>query len=212
MTRWEDARYRSYKVSQGEGSLRGEQDISPGDMVEIFSLECQSPFIDYGDLQIHPGTWIVATRIRFTVPEDTGDADDSGFDWDDDESGGFGELAVPLYPGAKQVDPDATSYSALFGEQNYLAKGPVAEVKAFYLNMDGQFCSIDDESPMAFEEGEIMMTSLLCLDHEGEAGAGDHVTAISLFKAPPRILSDLIGRTQGDWTVIIFNSWVEEEY
>jgi hypothetical protein len=212
VTLWEDNRYTSYKVSQGEGALKGGDNLSPGETVEIFSLECQSPFIDYGDLQIVKGTWVIVTRTRFTVPEGINGADDSDFDWDDEETGEAGELGVPLFPGAKPVDPDATSYSEFFGDRNYLAEGPPEKLKAFYLDLDGKYCTIDDESPMAFEEGEFMMTSILCLDHAGETRAGDNVMAISLFKAPPPILSDLIGRTQGEWTVVCFNSWLEEDY
>ncbi len=209
---WEDARYKSYKVSQGEGALKGDADLSPGQTVEIFSLECQSPFFDYGALQIVQGTWVIATRTRFTVPEGISGADDSDFDWDDEATDEAGELGVPLFPGAKPVDPDATSYSEFFGDRNYLVEGPPEKLKAFYLDLEGKHCTIDDESPMAFEEGEFMMTSILCLDHAGETRAGDNVIAINLFKAPPPILSDLIGRTQGDWTVACFNSWLEEDY
>lgn len=211
-TRWEDSRYRSYKVSQGENTFKGDAELSPGDSVEIFSIECQSPFIDYGNLQIVQGTWVIATRTRFTIPDQPGGTDDSDFDWDEEDSGDAGEPGVAVFPGAKPVDPDETMYREFFGDRNYLVEKSPEILKEFYLNLDGKYCAIDDESPMAFEEGEFMMTSLLCLDHEGEPRAGDNVIVITLFKAPPQILSDLIGRNQGNWTVVVFNSWLEEDY
>lgn len=139
----------------------------------------------------------------------------SDFDWADEKPTETTEAVSPevsLIPGAKPVDPEATSYSGLFSDQNYLVKEPVEKVKRFYLKLDGKFCSIDDEGPMAFEEGEFMMTSILCLNHAGKTRAGDNVTAITIFKAPAPILSDLIRSTQGDWTIISIDIWVEEDY
>lgn len=139
----------------------------------------------------------------------------SDFDWAEEkvtETTKAAESEVPVIKGAKPVDPEETTYSGFFSGQSYLAQAPVEKVKGFYLQRGGKFCSIDDESPMAFEEGEFMMTSILCLNHAGEAKAGDNVTAITIFKAPAPILSDLIGSTQGDWTIFSIDNWVEEDH
>jgi len=158
------------------------------------------------------GTWIIATNTQFAIPEHLMAANDSDFDWHEEKTVEAAEPGVPLIPGAKPVDPGATSYSGFFSDQSFLVGAPVEKVKRFYLKLDGKFCSIDGENPMAFEEGELMMTSILCLNHTGEAKAGDKVTVITIFKAPAPILSDLIGSKQGDWTIISIDSWVEENY
>jgi hypothetical protein len=210
--RWGGTQYRSYRVSQGEDLLKNDESVKPGDKVELYTIECQSPFVDYGELQVVPGTWAIATRTTFTVYEVGDMADDSDYGWGDEESVAPTDVGVALFPGAQLIDPDETSYSDLLGEVNYLVEKPVEEVKSFYLNVEGKHCSIDDESVMAFGEGELLLASVYCLDHAGEVKEGDDVIAISLFKAPPEILSDLLGRNQGVWTMISFNRWVEEEY
>jgi len=161
------------------------------------------------------GTWIIATNTQFVIAERSTVADDSDFDWADEdivETVKAAAPGVPIIPGSKLVDPEATSYSGFFSDQNYLVEAPVEKVKRFYLELDGKFCSIDDESPMAYEEGELMMTSILCLNHAGKTRAGDNVTVITIFKAPAPILSDLIGSSQGDWTIISLDSWIEEDH
>jgi len=160
-------------------------------------------------------TWIIATSTQFVMAERSRVTDDSDFDWVDEdtvENVKASAPGVPIIPGSKPVDPEATSYSGFFSGENYLVEAPVEKVKRFYLQVDGKFCSIDDESPMAFEEGELMMTAILCLNHAGEVKAGDNVTVITIFKAPAPILSELIGSTQGDWAVFSIDSWVEENY
>lgn len=158
------------------------------------------------------GTWIIATNTQFVIAARSAVADDSDFDWADEDTVEAAEPRVPIIPGAKSVDPEDTSYSGFFSDQNYLVQAPVEKVKRFYLKLEGKFCSIDDEGPMAFGEGEFMRTSILCLDHAGKIKAGDNVTAITIFKAPAPILSDLIGSKQGDWTIISVDIWVEEDY
>lgn len=165
------------------------------------------------DFVYSKGAGFIATNTRITIAERSTVADDSDFDWEEEKTVETSGPDVPIYPGAKSFDPGDTMYlSGFFSDQSYLLEDLVETVKLFYLELDGKFCSIDDESPMAFEEGELMMTSILCLNHSGETKAGDKVTVITIFKAPAPILSDLIGRKQGDWTIFSINSWVEEDY
>jgi len=181
--------------------------LSPQILAQDIIGEKLSPGFVYGQ-----DTWIIATNTQFAMPGRSRVADDSDFDWDVEKTVEAAEPGIPLIPGAKPVDPEETSYSGFFSDQNYLVEAPVEKVKRFYLRLDGKFCSIDNEGPMAFGEGEFMRTSILCLDHAGKTKAGDNATAITIFKAPEPILSDLIGSKQGDWTIISVDIWVEEDY
>lgn len=207
---WSGSQYRSYRVSEGGDLFKDEESVKPGDKVELYSIECQSPFVDFGALEIVPGTWVIATRTTFVVSEAGDMVDDSDYGWGDEDSEAPVDIGVALFPGARLIDPNDTSYSGFLGDANYLVEKPVEEVKSFYLGLEGKHCSVDGEGAIAFDEGEILVTTIYCLDHAGEMKAGDDVIAIDLFKAPPEFLSDLLGRNQGVWTMISVNRWVEE--
>ena len=62
------------------------------------------------------------------------------------------------------------------------------------------------------DDEEIMITYMICLNHEGEAEVGDDIVHLTILKAPKGLLSDALGRNQGTWTLISINRWKEEDY
>jgi hypothetical protein len=68
-----------------------------------------------------------------------------------------------------------------------------------------------EQSSLGSEDG-VMMSTFYLLKHEGELKPGDDVISITILPAPKSLLSDVLGRNQGTWTLISVNRWTEEDY
>ena len=207
---WGSLQYSSYRIVRGADM--DEDVVKVGDKVEILSIECQSPFVDYSNLTIVPGTWVIVSKTSFVISAEllaSDEEDDYGWG-DEDEGEGSMDPGIPIIPGSREVDVEGTvPYD--FGNMNYLVEKPLADVKKFYLNVSGKHCYVDDEYEMLFDEKFYPAVIIYCLDSPGEIEPGDNVIAITISVAPKEILSDLLGRNQGTWTLVSISSWLEED-
>ena len=81
----------------------------------------------------------------------------------------------------------------------------------FFKNSEGRFVNSFEQSESYSEEGG-MITYFYLMKHQGELKAGDDVVSLTIQKAPKSILSDVLGRNQGVWTLISISRWTEENY
>lgn len=205
---WDSLQYSSYRIVIGADM--DEEAVKAGDKVEILSIECQSPFLDFSNLTIEPGTWVVVSKTSFVISDELLASDEEDeYGWgDEDEGEGSMDPGIQAIPGSREVEVEGTiPYD--FGDMNYLVEKPLADVKKFYLNVSGKHCYVEDEYEMLLDEKFYPAVTIYCLDSPGEIEPGDKVIAITISVAPKEILSDLLGRNQGTWTLVSINSWLE---
>ena len=107
---------------------------------------------------------------------------------------------------------DVADTEMLHGDANYLVEMSTEQVIAFYKDYQKRFLTTLEQSEMASDEENLMITDMTFLQHEGDVEVGDDVVKLIILPAPKRLLSDALGRNQGTWTLICVNRWVEEDY
>lgn len=208
---WSDVKYLSYRISRGMAI--DDEDMKVGDKIDMISIETRSPFVDYNSLTVVPGTWAVVYKTSFVVSDEMMEDDEGDeYGWGDEEQGGSAvDPGIKLMDGSRKFDTEATiPYN--FGENNYLVENSLEAARKFYLEVSGKHCRVDDEYEMLHDEKTYTAVTIYCLDKSGNIAPGDKIIAITLSAAPKEILSDILGRNQGTWTLVSISSWVEESY
>jgi hypothetical protein len=206
---WGSIPVKKYSFSVGRDKLMAMEQLPPGEKVSFLAVECSNPLLDLTNLEIVDGTWAYISKVTLVVPDMSADAGFLG--GEDEDSERAMDPGVEVMPGSTFVDAEETSYD-LAGELNWLIEKPIQAVVDFYLASSNRNCSVDSESSMYVDDSEVPYYSLYCLTHKGELKAGDDVIAVDITRPERGLLSEVVGRNQGTWTIISINRWVEEEY
>ena len=183
--------------------------VKVGDKVEIRMISVSSPYVDLDNLKIIKGTWVsdvlASTIITQEMMEnESGDIEDG---WDEKPA----DMGIDLPSGVHFVNMDEVADTEfLQGDVNYVVEMSDDQVINFFKNSKGRFVNSFEQSESYSEEGG-MNTYFYLLKHQGELKAGDDVVSLMIQPAPKSILSDVLGRNQGVWTLISISRWTEEE-
>lgn len=201
---------KSWSMTIGESAMKNPADLKLGSTVSIRTITVASPYFDLDNLQLVEGTWVTELMASIVVTEEMLAEISGEFEagWDEEEM----DMDIDLPPDAHFVGfDDVADTDMMQGDANYVVEMSVDKVVSFYKNYKKRHCTIEDQAGMFGEDdSEIMITYMVCLNHEGEVEEGDDVVHLTILEAPKDLLSDALGRNQGTWTLICINRWVEE--
>lgn len=201
---------KSASITIRAPGIQNPENYGVGDKVEIRMISLSSPYIDLDNFKVIEGTWvsdIVASTVITQQMLDT-DSDDFEDEWEEENA----DLDMVLPKGAQLVRfDDVADTELLQGDVNYVVEISTDQAISFFKNNSGRFMNSFEQSPLGSEDG-VMMTTFYLLKHKGELKPGDDVISITMLPAPKSLLSDVLGRNQGTWTLISVNRWTEEDY
>ncbi len=200
---------KSLSMTISSPNVQQPENIKVGDKVELRMISVSSPYVDLDNLKIIEGTWVsdvVASTVitQEMLDSDSGDSEDG---WDDKPA----DMDVVLPSGAHFVNIDEVADTEfLQGDVNYVVEMSDDQVVNFFKNSKGRFVNNLEQYESYTGEGG-MMTTFYLLKHQGELKPGDDVVSLTIQPAPKSVLSDVLGRNQGVWTLISISRWTEEE-
>ena len=200
---------KSLSMTINSHNMQQPENLKVGDKVEIRMISVSSPYVDLDNLKIIKGTWVsdvlASTIITQEMMEnESGDIEDG---WDEKPA----DVGVDLPSGVHFVNMDEVADTEfLQGDVNYVVEMSDDQVINFFKSSKGRFVNSFEQSESYSEEGG-MITYFYLLKHQGELKAGDDVVSLTIQPAPKSILSDVLGRNQGVWTLISISRWTEEE-
>jgi len=201
---------KSASITIHAPGMQNPDNYGVGDKVEMRMISLSSPYIDLDNFKVIEGTWvsdIVASTMITQQMLDT-DSDDFEDEWEEENA----DLGIVLPKGAQLVRFDVVADTELLqGDVNYVVEISTDQVISFFKNNSGRFMNSFEQSPLGSEDG-VMTTTFYLLKHKGELKPGDDVISITILPAPKSLLSDVLGRNQGTWTLISVNHWTEEDY
>ena len=201
---------KSASITIRAPGIQNPENYGVGDKVEIRMISLSSPYIDLDNFKVIEGTLvsdIVASTVITQQMLDT-DSDDFEDEWEEENA----DLDMVLPKGAQLVRfDDVADTELLQGDVNYVVEISTDQAISFFKNNSGRFMNSFEQSPLGSEDG-VMMTTFYLLKHKGELKPGDDVISITMLPAPKSLLSDVLGRNQGTWTLISANRWAEEDY
>ena len=201
---------KSASITIHGSGMQNPENLGVGDKVETRMISLSSPYIDLDNFKVIEGTWvsdIVASTVITQQMLDT-DSDDDEEEWEEENT----DLDIALPKGAHLVQfDDVADTELLQGDVNYVVEISTDQAISFFKNNTGRFMNSFEQSPLGSEDG-VMMSTFYLLKHEGELKPGDDVISITMLPAPKSLLSDVLGRNQGTWTLISVNRWTEEDY
>ena len=199
---------KSLSMTISSSNVQQPENIRLGDKVELRMISVSSPYVDLDNLKIVEGTWVsdvVASTVitQEMMDSDSGDSEDG---WDDKPA----DMDVDLPSGAHFVNLDEVADTEfLQGDVNYVVEMSDDQVVNFFKNSKGRFVNgLEQYESYTGEDG--MMTTFYLLKHQGELKPGDDVVSLTIQPAPKSVLSDVLGRNQGVWTLISISRWTEE--
>lgn len=199
---------KSLSITINPSGMQNPEDMSVGEKLEIRIISLSNPYVDLDNLKIIEGTWvseIVATTV-LTKEMLEGDSEDYEDEWDDEEM----DMGIDLPAGAHFIGFDDVADSEfLQGDVNYLIEMSTDQAIKFFRDNKERFVNGFEQSESPFQDGA-MMTTFYLLTHDGDIKPGDDVISITILPAPKSILSDVLGRNQGTWTLISISRWIEE--
>lgn len=201
---------KSLSITINSAGMQNGEDLRVGDKVEIRMISVSNPYVDLDNLKIIEGTWVSDIVASTIVTQEMLDSDSDGFEdeWDEQEM----DMDVDLPTGVHFVRFDDVADSELLqGDVNYVVEMSTEETINFFKNNKERFINSFEQSELASQDGAIMTTFYL-LKHKGELKTGDDVVSMTIQPAPKSILSDVLGRNQGTWTLISISRWTEEDY
>ncbi len=182
---------------------------TPGEPLRLVQIEGVSPMLELATLEVVPGTWVRIIETTFTAPSTAavaaGAAEDAG--------PGAADLGISSPAGAIWIDPDdVPPLDELQGDHNYLVKSPMRPVVDAYVKSAERHCQVVGDGVMAGpDDTEIPMIDIQCLTHPGEVRQGDDVVALTITVPSEELLNLAAPSTQGNWTLVMFSRWEEEE-
>lgn len=201
---------KSMSITISSSNMQQSKSIKVGDKVQIRMISVSSPYVDLDNLQVIGGTWVSDIVASTIITQEMMDSESGDFEseWDDKPA----DMDVDLPSGVHFVSIDEVADSEfLQGDVNYVVEMSDDQVINFFKNSKGRFVNSFEQSESYSEEGG-MITSFYLLKHQGELKAGDDVVSLTIQPAPKSILSDVLGRNQGVWTLISISRWTEEDY
>ena len=201
---------KSASITIHAPGMQNPENYVVGDKVEIRMISLSSPYIDLDNFKVIEGTWVSDIAASTVITQQMLDTDSDGFEdeWEEENT----DLDIVLPKGAQLVRfDDVADTELLQGDVNYLVEISTDQVISFFKNNSGRFMNSFEQSPLGSEDG-VMMTTFYLLKHKGELKPGDDVISITMLPAPKSLLSDVLGRNQGTWTLISVNRWTEEDY
>ncbi len=201
---------RSLSMTISSHDMQQPGNVKVGDKVEIRVISVSSPYVDLDNLKIIKGTWVSDMVASTVITKEMMESDSDDFDkeWDEKPA----DVGVDLPSGVHLVSFDEVADTEfLQGDVNYVVEMSDDQVINFFKNSEGRFVNSFEQSESYSEEGG-MITNFYLLKHQGELKAGDDVVSLTIQKAPKSILSDILGRNQGVWTLISISRWTEENY
>lgn len=202
---------KTWNMTIGESAMEDPSKLKIGSTVSIRQISVTDPYFDLDRLMVIDGAWVTEIITTIVITEALFKESSGGFE--DEWNGKEMDMDIGIPKGARYVKHDEVSNTEMLqGDANYLVEMGVDQVLSFYKNFKKRFCEIDEQSEMASEDGDVMVTYMKCLTHDGELKTGDDVIVLTIMKASKDILSDALGRNQGTWTLICINRWVEEDY
>jgi len=202
---------RSWSMTIGASQMENPANLQVGSKISIRTISVVSPYFDMDNLNVIEGTWVTDSIATTVVTEDmlAGDSDDFEDEWDEQEI----DMDIDMPEGAHFVSfDDVADTEMMQGDANYLVEMSTDQVIAFYKNYQKLFVTSLEQSEMASDEENLMISYMTLLQHEGDVEVGDDVVNLTIMPAPKGLLSDALGRNQGTWTLICVNRWVEEDY
>lgn len=201
---------KSLSITIGSDGMQNGENLRVGDKVEIRMISVSNPYIDLDNLKIIEGTWVADIVATTIITEEMLDSEGVGFEdeWDEQEM----DMDVDLPTGVHFVRFDDVAESELLqGDVNYVVEIPTDQAISFFKNNTERFINSFEQYELASQDGT-MLTTFYLLKHNGELKAGDDVVSITIQPAPKSILTDVLGRNQGTWTMISISRWTEEDY
>ena len=200
-----------WSMTIGENQMENTDNLPVGSKISIRTISLVSPYFDMDNLKVVEGTWVTELIATIVVTQDMviGGSDDFEDEWDKQEM----DMDIDLPEGAHFVSIDDVADAEMMqGDANYVVEMSTDQVIAFYKNYQKRFFTSLEQSEMASDDENLMITYMTFLQHEGDVEVGDDVVNLTILPAPKGLLSDALGRNQGTWTLICVNRWVEEDY
>jgi len=201
---------KSASITIQAPGMQNPENLDVGDKVEIRMISLSSPYIDLDNFKVVEGTWVSDIVASTVITQQMLDADSDDFEdeWGEENA----DLDINLPEGAHLVRfDDVADTELLQGDVNYVVELSTDQAISFFKNNTGRFMNSFEQSPLGSDDG-VMMTNFYLLKHKGELKPGDDVISITILPAPKSLLSDVLGRNQGTWTLISVNRWTEEDY
>ena len=201
---------KSASITIHAPGMQNPENYGVGDKVEIRMISLSSPYIDLDNFKVIEGTWVSDIVASTVITQQMLDTNSDAFEdeWEEENT----DLDIVLPKGAQLVRfDDVADTELLQGDVNYVVEISTDQVISFFKNNSGRFMNSFEQSPLGSEDG-VMMTTFYLLKHKGELKTGDDVISITILPAPKSLLSDVLGRNQGTWTLISVNHWTEEDY
>ena len=201
---------KSISMTISSANMQQPENLRVGDEVETRIISVSSPYVDLDNLKIIKGTWVSDMVAKMIITQEMMDSDSCNFEDGWDEKAADMDVDLPSEVHFVNIDEVADT-EFLQGDVNYVVEMPDDQVVNFFKNSKGRFVnSLEQYESYSGEEG--MMTSFYLLKHQGDLKAGDDVVSLTIQPAPKSILSDVLGRNQGVWTLISISRWTEEGY
>ena len=201
---------KSASITIQAPGMQNPENYGVGDKVEIRMISLSNPYIDLDNFKVIEGTWVSEIAASTVITQQMLDTDSDDFEeeWEEENA----DLDIVLPKGAQLVRfDDVADTELLQGDVNYVVEISTDQVISFFNNNSGRFMNSFEQSPLGSDDG-VMMTTFYLLKHKGELEPGDDVISITILPAPKSLLSDVLGRNQGTWTLISVNRWTEEDY
>jgi len=201
---------KSLSITIGSDGMQNGENLRAGDKVEMRIISVSNPYIDLDNLKVIEGTWVSDVLATTIITQEMLDSEDVGFEdeWDEQEM----DMDVDLPTGVHFVSfNDVAESELLQGDVNYVVELSTDQAISFFKNNTARFINSFEQYKLGSQDGT-MMTNFYLLKHKGELKAGDDVVSITIQQAPKSILTDVLGRNQGTWTLISINRWTEEDY
>jgi hypothetical protein len=201
---------KSMSITISSAGIQNPENLHVGDKVEIRMISLSNPYVDLDNLKVIEGTWVSDIVASTIITQEMLDSEAVGFEdeWDEQEM----DMDVDLPTGVHFVRYDDVADSELLqGDVNYVVEISTDQAISFFKNNTERFINSFEQSELASQDGAVMTTFYL-LKHKGELKTGDDVVSMTIQPAPKSILSDVLGRNQGTWTLISISRWTEEDY
>ncbi len=199
---------KSLSITIDPYRMHKNENLQVGKKIELRIINLSNPYVDFDNLKVVKGTWVSEMVISTLITPDMLADKSEGFEagWDEEEM----DMGVKLPSGVHFVEVDEVADSEwLQGDVNYLVEMSADKTINFFKNNKERFINSFEQSELISQEGAVMTTFYL-LEHKGELKAGDDVLSLTIQPAPKSILSDVLGRNQGIWTLISISRWTEE--
>jgi hypothetical protein len=201
---------KSLSITINSSRMQNGENLRVGDKVEIRMISVSNPYVDLDNLKVIEGTWVSDIVASTIITQEMLDSEAVGFEdeWEEEEM----DMDVDLPTGVHFVKVDDVADSELLqGDVNYVVEISTDQAIRFFKNNTGRSINSFEQYELASQDGA-MMTTFYLLKHKGELKKGDDVVSVTIQPAPKSILSDVLGRNQGTWTLISINRWTEEDY